>query len=91
MNDSQANYFIGVSHIAPFDGDFARNKEEAYRNLLASADNFLISLHGHQHKFSDSIYYQDGVRYLIAHPFEGREYVILSVKNKETTKSITQH
>jgi 3',5'-cyclic AMP phosphodiesterase CpdA len=79
LNDPEPEYFIGVSHVPPYDGDFARALEEPYRDLLSGTPNFVLSLHGHQHRFTDGYPYEDGVRYMTSPYFEERFYVLITL------------
>mgnify|MGYP002783697654 FL=1 len=88
VTDPQASYVVGVSHVAPFDADFARSLEMEYATLLRNQPNFLVSLHAHQHRHSDGYPYQDGVRYVVAHHFEAREFVHFKLINGQLIKTI---
>ncbi len=79
FNDPTANYLIGVSHVPPYDGDFSRILEPAYRDLLSGQQNFLLSLHGHQHRFTDGYPYEDGVRYMTSPYLEERFFVLITL------------
>lgn len=79
LDDPTADYLIGVSHVPPYDGDFSRALEEPYRDLLSSKPNVILSLHGHQHRFTDGYPYEDGVRYMTSPYFEERFYVLITL------------
>ena len=83
LHDVSTPYTIGVSHVPPFDGDFNKKLELTYAALLKSQSNFLVSLHGHQHRFSDGDPYRDGVRYITAPHFELRSFVKLTLIGKK--------
>lgn len=70
---------IVISHIAPWDGDFDPVLELPYANLLASQIPQTISLHGHQHNYLDSVYYNDGVQYFITTSMNKRGYAYIKV------------
>ena len=77
LNDSTAKWFVGLSHVPPYDKDFDKSLESPYKNLFASKKNFIVSLHGHQHEVSDSYYYGDGVRYMTSNSVKKEEFVLL--------------
>ena len=91
LNDDSAEHFIGISHVAPYDGDFDKSKEIDYATLLASHNKFLLSLHGHQHRHSDGFPYEDGVRYMVAHHFEAKAFVTLTFEDRNITKEIIHY
>lgn len=72
---------IGVSHIPPYDGDFNKKLESEYSQLLKNQPNFLISLHGHQHRYTDGFPYGDGIRYMTSPHFEARHFIKLKLIN----------
>ncbi|MBC5991309.1 metallophosphoesterase family protein [Pontibacter cellulosilyticus] len=59
-NFSQA---IVVSHVPPHDGDFDRNLEEAYHDVLKSSRRVNLSLFGHIHNWQTSTRYNDNIVY----------------------------
>lgn len=66
-NEIKANgtgWMVGVSHVPPYDSDFDRALEKPYTQLLGSNKQFILSLHGHLHGWSDAFYYDDHVRYI---------------------------
>lgn len=78
LEDPNATYTVPVSHVAPFSGDFNQRLEEPYAQLLREQDNLVVSLHAHQHSFSDRYFYNDGVRYINSAHFEARELLKLT-------------
>jgi 3',5'-cyclic-AMP phosphodiesterase len=47
LNDSSAKWFIGASHVPPWDPFFDQNIMHDYLNLFGSKQGFILSLHGH--------------------------------------------
>lgn len=88
LNDSNARWFVGVSHVPPFDADFDPALIYPYKNLLASTQNFAVSLHGHVHTTTDTLYYNDGVRYITSNSVEKSEAIILKLINGKVIKQI---
>ena len=88
LNDPAATWFVGVSHVPPYNTDFDRTLEEPYKNLFASTPGFLLSLHGHVHDESDYEYYHDGVRYLTSNSVEHDEVVLLKFINGQVIKQM---
>lgn len=88
MNDTVPKWFVGVSHVPPYDADFDRTLEFPYKNLFASEPDFLISLHGHIHGTSDTYYYNDHVRYMTSNSVDKPEAVLLKLINGVIVKEI---
>jgi len=86
LNDTTCNWFVGISHVPPYDVDFDRVLETPYKNLFASKSNFILSLHGHLHGTSDSYYYNDNVRYMTSNSVNKSEAVILKLINGSIIK-----
>lgn len=70
---------IVISHVPPFDGDFDSNLEQEYAKILADDPHVHLSLHGHQHKFFDKEYYDDGVRYFVTTSMQKRGYALITL------------
>lgn len=88
LNDSSASWFIGLSHVPPYDMDFNPALEMPYKNLLSSQPAFIASLHGHYHNTSDSYYYEDHVRYLTSNSAGKSEFLLLKFINGQMSKTI---
>ena len=86
--EDEIKRIIAVSHVPPFDGDFNRELETAYRQLFASTPRFLLSLHGHIHRHTDGFPYDDGIRYITSHVFRERSFVKLKIWSDKLEKSI---
>jgi 3',5'-cyclic AMP phosphodiesterase CpdA len=86
-----AKYFIGVAHVPPDHPDFDQRLVEPYRNLFNSTPGFLVSLNAHVHKHSDGYPFNDGVRYITAHSFNLRSFVILKIVNGQIIKEIINY
>ncbi|MHA4740272.1 metallophosphoesterase family protein [Dyadobacter sp. MSC1_007] len=69
---------IVVAHVPPFDADFDKNLENAYTGALANDPNVRFSLYGHQHRFYDGEFYDDGVHYYLTNSMGGRGYLIIT-------------
>jgi Icc protein len=74
---------IPVSHIPPFDGDFDPKLEEGYTTALLNSGKVNLSLHGHQHTYRNTEYYDDGVRYVISTSMNDRMYLIIKLWGSE--------
>lgn len=88
--DADADHFITVSHIPPFDRDFDKTLEREYTELLRRND-ILISLHGHLHMFKDGYPYNDGVHYMTSHSFDKRSFVLLKIARGQVSYSIIDY
>lgn len=88
LNDTTPQWFIGVSHVPPYDMDFDRNLEIPYKNLFASEPRFLLSLNGHIHTGGDSFYYHDHVRYLTSYSVDHDQFVLLKLINGSINKKL---
>lgn len=88
LQDSTAQYLVGVSHVPPFDGDFSNTIEPEYAAALRSHPNFVASLHGHQHRHLDTVFYKDGVRYIVGNDFGDNQFIRLKLIHGRIYKSI---
>lgn len=91
LKDSVPDWYIGVSHVPPYDVDFDKKLEYPYKNLFAAEPHFLLSLHGHLHDKSDSYYYDDQVRYMTSNSVEKTEAVLLKFINGEIIKQLVAY
>jgi Icc protein len=78
-NNPDNKNIIVVGHVPPFDGDFDKNLEGEYSRLLGSNPNINMSLYGHKHSFSDSLYYNDNVHYFVTTNVGSRGYYVIQV------------
>ncbi|MBI3883523.1 MAG: metallophosphoesterase, partial [Sphingobacteriales bacterium] len=81
LKDEVPKWFVGVSHVPPFDPDFDKTLELPYKDLLLSKPNFILSLHGHTHHQSDSYKYEDHVRYMTCNSVEKQKSCLLKLIN----------
>lgn len=91
IDDTTPDWFIGVSHIPPYDIDFDENLELSYKNLFASKKNFILSLHGHLHSTSDSYYYNDSVRYMTSNAVVKNQAILLKLINGRIIKQFIEY
>lgn len=76
---AQLSQQIVVSHVPPFSSDFDPKLEESFTHLLADNHLTQLSLHGHQHNWSEEEHYDDGVNYLVAGSQQKRHYALISL------------
>lgn len=92
LNDTNADYFIGVSHVPPHNEDFDReNLEIPYKNMLASNPRFILSLNGHMHNTGDTYHYNDHVRYITSNAVEKRQFILLKLIHGEIIKTMVSY
>ncbi len=70
---------IIVSHIAPFDRDFDSNLEIPFAETLVDWDKTILSLHGHNHTYSEYQPYPGGVTYLTSYSTGKGHYLIVKI------------
>lgn len=70
-----------ISHVPPFNVDFDSKLSRPFASLLANSGVHL-SIHGHEHQYSLSQPYGDGVQYLVTGYMHQRHYVVVTVNNK---------
>jgi 3',5'-cyclic-AMP phosphodiesterase len=70
---------VVVSHVAPYDGDFDKNLEQAYATTLKESGKVNLSLHGHKHSFEEGEPYGDGVRYVVSTSMNEQMYLLLKL------------
>lgn len=88
VKDPAARWFVGVSHVPPFDGDFEKALEMPYKNLFNETPGFILSLHGHAHSYSSSRYYDDNVLYIISNSVQKEEFVLLKLYQGNITEQL---
>ena len=88
LNDKDAKWFVGVSHVPPFQGDFDQSLMPAYVDLFSSTPGFILSLHGHLHTCMDSVYYHDHVRYIISNALNRNSCLLIKLYNGEITTQL---
>lgn len=91
LKDSTANWFVGVSHVAPYNEDFDKKLEYPYKDLFASTPNFIASLHAHLHGTTDSLYYDDHVRYMTSNAVLKKEFLVLKLIHGQILKQILSY
>ncbi len=77
--DTAASWFVGLSHVPPYDGDFDEALEQPYKNLFNSTPGFILSLHGHLHGFSENYFYENNVLYLTSNSVQKEEFVLIKL------------
>lgn len=91
LQDNSAEWFIGISHVPPFDIDFDSKLEAPYKDLFASRSNFILSLHGHRHNMSDAFAYNDHVRYMTSNGVQQSEFVLLKLVKGTIIKELVPY
>lgn len=69
---------IVVAHVPPFDADFDPNLQKEYADALATDPNVQFTLYGHQHRFYDGQFYDDGVHYYLTTSMGARGYLVVT-------------
>ncbi|TLV04064.1 metallophosphoesterase [Dyadobacter luticola] len=77
-NPSNKNIIV-IGHVPPYDGDFDKNLEKDFADLLGSNPNVNMSLYGHKHSFNDGEFYNDGVHYFVTTNVGARGYMMVKV------------
>lgn len=88
---SGIDYRIPISHIPPFGAEFDSTKVGRYTSLWQETPGLLVSLHGHVHQHNDSIFYNDGVRYITSHSFDQTSFITLTIINGKMEKQIIDY
>jgi 3',5'-cyclic-AMP phosphodiesterase len=88
LREATTSYIIGVSHVTPYNVDFNKDLEQPYHRLFASDPRVILSLHGHEHRHSDTFYYEDHVRYMVSQDMSDREFVLLKLVNQNIWKEL---
>ncbi len=91
LNDKNAQWMVGVSHIPPYDTDFDRALEEEYKNLFSSHPSFILSLNGHRHETWDSFHYDDHVRYITSNAVNKKSFIVFELVNGNITKNLVEY
>lgn len=91
LKDARANYYVGVSHVPPYDVDFDRALEKPYKNLIASQSGYFLSLNGHLHEGGDSYFYDDQVRYITSFSVEKNQCLLLKLTEEKNFKTMIEY
>lgn len=86
LKDAEAKWFVGVSHVPPYDSDFDKQLEAPYSQLFGSTSGFFLSLHGHLHTVLDAYPYADSVRYMTCNAIDSRQATLLQLVNGNISK-----
>jgi Icc protein len=76
-SNTDGNKQVVIAHVPPYDGDFDRNLEKQYAQILSEA-KVAFTLYGHQHAFKGGEYYHDGVTYYQTTNIGARGYLIIT-------------
>lgn len=68
-----------LGHVPPFDTDFDKNLEKNFADILDDNPTVKFSLFAHQHAFSVTEPYQDGVKYYVTSGVKQKNYLIVSL------------
>lgn len=79
--DTYNSAFV-ISHVPPFHEDFDQNLSKAYNELLVKSGKVHLSIHGHEHVYSNSKPYGTKMEYLVTASTNKRHYTIISVTNE---------
>jgi Icc-related predicted phosphoesterase len=79
QNQDGARRQIVVSHVPPTNEDFDPAVRDGYVDALGEASNLVFEMNGHNHDYSITQPYGDGVTYVNSDSFEKRHYMIVTV------------
>ena len=70
---------IVVSHVPPTNEDFDPAVRDSYVQNLSEAPGLVFEMNGHNHSYSITEPYNDGVTYVNSDSFEKRHYMVVTV------------
>ena len=70
---------VVISHVPPTNDDFDPALREPYVRALREAPNLVFEMNGHNHGYSITKPYNDGVTYVNSDAFSERHYMLVSV------------
>jgi len=70
---------VVISHVPPTNDDFDPALRMPYVEALRSAPNLVFEMNGHNHSYSISQPYNDGVTYVNSDAFSERHYMVVTV------------
>jgi Icc-related predicted phosphoesterase len=79
---SYRNAFV-ISHVPPFNNDFDSKLSEPYAAALAESGKVHLSIHSHEHHYSVSKPYHDGLTYLVTGAVKKKHYALISVNGDD--------
>lgn len=77
IESDPVNKILPISHVPPFSADFDQNLSEQYARLLEE-HGINLSVHSHDHSFSMTEPYHDGVTYLVTSSMKARSYALVT-------------
>ncbi|MBF9141957.1 metallophosphoesterase family protein [Hymenobacter properus] len=78
-NRDGARRQIVISHVPPTNDDFDPALRTPYVRALAEAQNLVFEMNGHNHSYSITEPYKDGVTYVNSDAFSERHYMVVTV------------
>jgi 3',5'-cyclic AMP phosphodiesterase CpdA len=78
-NRDGARRQVVISHVPPTNDDFDPALRTPYVRALAEAPNLVFEMNGHNHSFSITEPYKDGVTYVNSDAFSERHYMVVTV------------
>lgn len=79
LSGDDFDHSIVISHVPPTDDDFDPDLSDAFIDALAASNKVTLSLHAHQHSFSEGTWYDETIPFLITTSMEERMYVLIKV------------
>lgn len=70
---------IVLGHTPPFDPAFKSSSQQEFARTLSASGKVKVSFYGHQHAFSESEPYHDGVEYYVTAAMRERAYLVVSL------------
>jgi 3',5'-cyclic-AMP phosphodiesterase len=87
LQDTAPDYFVGISHVPPFNVDFDAALQAPYSSLLASKKNFILSVHGHLHATLDKHMYGEHVRYIVTPALDDHQVYLMKISGGKIIKT----
>jgi Icc-related predicted phosphoesterase len=75
------NQAIIVNHVPPFNNDFNSALENSYVSTLGKYGKVKLEINGHNHNYSISEPYNDGISYINSYSTEKEKFVLLKIWN----------
>lgn len=83
----QSNINILISHIPPFAAEIDDLNRIVFNNIT-TAGNVKLCVHGHAHRFSDSVY--NDIRTIVAGDISDNEYYMIKLVGDQSFVEIVQ-
>ncbi|RKD19599.1 hypothetical protein BCY91_13470 [Pelobium manganitolerans] len=86
QTDNSVSAIVNIAHIPPSSGDFDRNLQQPYENLLNSNPKVVASLHSHENRQNVEYPTPNGVPFITSNAVTNREFLYVEIAKGKMLK-----